>query len=711
MTPKKGTFRDPLGKWEDGTTRGVAALLKNAKETKAALSRISSKVQALKAQAASASGPEAAIATKLLNAALKELASLQKASNKASDLKALKGLQADTAGKLAAVRNWMAESTLTAGEKRKAENLKKTLEKVVVNLAVSNLDKVDFKALEDTLNSVKIQQSALPEELTEKFDAAEAVLAEIKARQDEARKFLSEHKKMLGDFRSQMLRGLGSLAMSVADRIGYGKLSVGNVIRGVGAAGRGIKAAASLGSRVLKGDTYVQRYLSAKRDAKAAGDESGESKEGFSSKLIATIKSLGSSNAWFQRRLLREVEEQGKKKEGSKGSKGVLGGLATMLSGLIGNVSQFFGAGGLLKTIAKVSRWLAPLASAGRFLLTRAMPVIGAFMGGWKIGSLIYEKYAVQIGDAVDSTVGALKSAYDWVANKIGGVKDWASNTYTSAKGAVTGAAHSVYGAALGAAESVGNAVTSSASTVKSVASTGASMATSAASSVSNAVTGAYGTAGSYIGSGIDKLSSLVGPVITKGGNVNLDGITPGLQSSVGQMAQEYFTATGKKLQINSGYRNNEEQARLYKSMPAGMAARPGSSMHNYGLAVDVQSNQASDLQRMGLLQKYGLTRPLSNEPWHIQPQGLSVAAAKAGIYSADSPMNQGSGTTSTPVSQSVSTASSLPTGVAQAPSMTQSSAKGPKQVTSSRPVGLNDIPTIDMSDGLFVALNLGVLG
>jgi hypothetical protein len=236
-------------------------------------------------------------------------------------------------------------------------------------------------------------------------------------------------------------------------------------------------------------------------------------------------------------------------------------------------------------------------------------------------------------------------------------------------------------------------------------------MAGSAASSVSNAVTGAYGTAGSYIGSGIDKLSSLVGPVITKGGNVNLDGITPGLQSSVGQMAQEYFTATGKKLQINSGYRSNEEQARLYKSMPAGMAARPGSSMHNYGLAVDVQSSQASDLQRMGLLQKYGLTRPLSNEPWHIQPQGLSVAAAKAGIYSADSPMNQGSSTTSTPVSQSVSTASSPPTGGSQVPTVPQSSSKGPKQVTSSRPVGLNDIPTIDMSDGLFVALNLGVLG
>jgi hypothetical protein len=707
MTPKKGTFRDPLGKWEDGTTRGVAALLKNAKDTKAALSRTASKVQALRAQAASASGSEAAIATKLLNAALKELAGLQKASNKASDLKALKDLQADTAGKLAAVRNWMADSALTTGEKRKAENLKKTLEKVVVNLAVSNLDKVDFKVLEDTLNSVKIQQSALPEELTEKFDASESVLAEIKAKQDEAHKFLSDHKKMLGDFRSQVLRGLGSLAMNVADRIGYGRLSVGNVLRGVGAAGRGIKAAASLGSRVLKGDTYVQRYLSAKRDAKASGDE-GDSQDGFSSKLIATIKSLGSSNAWFQRRLLKEVEEQGKKKEGSKG---VLGGLATMLSGLIGSVSQFFGSGGLLKTMAKVSSWLAPLASAGRFLLTRAMPVIGAFMGGWKIGSLIYEKYAVQIGEATDKTIGALKSAYEWVANKIGGVKDWASNAYTSAKGAVTGVAQSVYGAALGASESVGSAITSGSTSVKSIASTGASMAGSAASAVSGAVTGAYGTAGSYIGAGIDKLSSLVGTSITKGGNVDLDRLSPGLQSSMGQMAQEYFTATGKKLQINSGFRSNEEQARLYKSMPAGMAARPGSSMHNYGLAVDVQSSQASDLQRMGLLQKYGLTRPLSNEPWHIQPQGLSVAAAKAGIYSADSPMNQGSGTSSAPVRQSVSTASSLPTGGSQVPSLSQGAAKSSKQVTSSRPVGLNDIPTIDMSDGLFVALNLGVLG
>jgi len=183
------------------------------------------------------------------------------------------------------------------------------------------------------------------------------------------------------------------------------------------------------------------------------------------------------------------------------------------------------------------------------------------------------------------------------------------------------------------------------------------------------------------------------------------------MQSSLGQMAQEYFTATGKKLQFNSGYRSQEEQARLYKSMPPGMAARPGSSMHNYGLAADVQSSQANELQKMGLLQKYGLTRPLSNEPWHLQPQGLSVAAAKAGIYSADAPMNQGQGTSAVPVSQSVSSSPVPSASSGQVPSVAHSRSQGQRQTTSSRPVGLNDIPTIDMSDGLFVALNLGVLG
>lgn len=703
-TPKKGSFRDPLGKWEDGTTRGVAALLKNAKEARSSLSNATARVQALRAQAAQASGPEAAIANKLLNEALKELSALQKAKSTVADLKTLKELQADTAGKLAAVRTWMADNALKPGEKRKADNLKKTLEKVVVNLAVSNLDKVDFKALEETLNSVQIQQAALPDELTEKFDATSAVLEEIRNKQNEAKKFLSEHKKMLGDFRSQVLRGLGGLAMGLADRIGYGRLSVGNVLRGIGAVGRGVKATASFGSRVLKGDTYVQRYLEAKRAAK----ESPSDEDSFGAKLLATVKSLGSSNAWFQRRLLKEVESQGKKKEGTSG---VIGTLATMLSGLIGSVSQFFGSGGLLKTIAKVSGWLAPLASAGRFLLTRAMPVIGAFMGGWKIGSMIYEKYAVQIGDAVDATVGALKSAYDWVANKIGGVKDWASNAYSSTKKAVVGAAQSVYGKALGAAESVSSALSSGASVgsaaVRAVASTGSSVATSAA----GAVTGAYSTAGSYISAGVDKLSSLVGPVITKNGNVDLDGLTPSMQSSLGQMAQEYFSATGKKLQFNSGYRSQEEQERLYRSMPPGMAARPGASMHNYGLAADIQSSQANELQKMGLLQKYGLTRPLSNEPWHIQPQGLSVAAAKAGIYSADAPMNQGQGASAVPLSQPVSSSPVPSSSGSQVPTLSQNKGLGTKQVTSSRPVGLNDIPTIDMSDGLFVALNLGVLG
>ncbi len=694
----KGTFRDPLGKWEDGTTRGVSALLKNAKDARNRLTRATDKVKMLRTQAASLTGPEAVVANRLLNTALKELANIQKAQNVTADLKTLKALQNDSASKLAALRNWMAETALTPGEKRKAESVKKNLEKVIRNLSVSNLDKVDFKLLEEDLNLIKIQQTALPEELSEKFNTVDAVLEEIKNKQDEARKFLAEHKKMLGDFRSKMLSSIGGLAMRVADRIGYGPLSVGNVIRGIGAVARGAKAAASFGSRVIKGDTYVQRYLDAKRTASEASTE-----DSFGAKLIDTIKSLGSSNIWFQRRLLKEIESQGKKKEGSKG---ILGSLATMLSGLIGNVTQFFGSGGFLKTIAKVSSWLAPLATAGRFLLTRAMPVIGAFMGGWKLGSVIYEKYAVQISDAVDSTIGALKSAYDWVSSKIGGVKNWVSGAYTSGKSAVVGAAQSVYGKALGAAETVGNMFSSGASTVKSIAASGANVASSAAS----AVTGAYKTAGSYIGAGVSKLSSLVGPVITKGSNVDLDGLTPSMQSSLSQMAQEYYATTGKKLQFNSGYRSNEEQSRLYKSLPPGMAARPGSSLHNYGLAVDVQSSQANELQKLGLLQKYGLTRPLSSEPWHIQPQGLSVAAAKAGIYSADAPKNQGLGTTAVPASQSVSTASSLPTN-SQTPSIVQPTGTGVRQTTSSRPVGLNDIPTIDMSDGLFVALNLGVLG
>lgn len=200
----------------------------------------------------------------------------------------------------------------------------------------------------------------------------------------------------------------------------------------------------------------------------------------------------------------------------------------------------------------------------------------------------------------------------------------------------------------------------------------------------------------------------------TKNANVNVDGVNPQLQSKLVAMGQEYKEKTGKNININSGYRSIADQEKLYKSMKPGMAAKPGSSLHNYGLAVDIPSNTANELDKLGLLSKYGMERPISNEPWHIQPKGVSVAAAKSGIYSADAPRDQGAGSqvaTATPSTPSVSpaiveapnTSSGAQTPVAQ-------NSGGVNTGTSGNSMSVSSIPTFDSSDGTFFALNLGVV-
>jgi hypothetical protein len=201
--------------------------------------------------------------------------------------------------------------------------------------------------------------------------------------------------------------------------------------------------------------------------------------------------------------------------------------------------------------------------------------------------------------------------------------------------------------------------------------------------------------------------------VFTKNANVNVDGVNPQLQSKLVAMGQEYKEKTGKTININSGYRSIADQEKLYKTMKPGMAAKPGSSLHNYGLAVDIPSNTANELDKLGLLQKYGMERPISNEPWHIQPKGVSVAAAKSGIYSADAPKDQGASTqvaNSTPSSPSVSAANVEAPKTSSGAQTPTAQSGGGNNGTSGNSMSVSSIPTFDSSDGTFFALNLGVV-
>lgn len=110
---------------------------------------------------------------------------------------------------------------------------------------------------------------------------------------------------------------------------------------------------------------------------------------------------------------------------------------------------------------------------------------------------------------------------------------------------------------------------------------------------------------------------------IQLGGGISLDGMNPQVLNSLYAMADEYHKTTGKKLPITGGYRSYEKQAQLYRTMPAGRAAPPGRSLHEFGAAFDMDRGAAGELEKLGLMRKYGFTRPVGGEPWHIEPAGI----------------------------------------------------------------------------------------
>lgn len=103
-----------------------------------------------------------------------------------------------------------------------------------------------------------------------------------------------------------------------------------------------------------------------------------------------------------------------------------------------------------------------------------------------------------------------------------------------------------------------------------------------------------------------------------------LDGMNPELLKLFRGMAEEYGNLTGKQIAVNSGARDANEQMALYKADPS-KAAKPGGSLHEKGLALDIDTATANELERMGLMRKYGFTRPVGGETWHIEPAGIQT--------------------------------------------------------------------------------------
>lgn len=120
------------------------------------------------------------------------------------------------------------------------------------------------------------------------------------------------------------------------------------------------------------------------------------------------------------------------------------------------------------------------------------------------------------------------------------------------------------------------------------------------------------------------------GPVSGSGGmqflklapGVNLQNMHPGMLKLLLGMAEEYGNATGKSITVTSGFRSMAQQAALHSKDPSS-AAPPGRSLHEFGLAADIAPEDAATLEKLGLMKKYGFTRPVGGEPWHIEPAGI----------------------------------------------------------------------------------------
>lgn len=114
-------------------------------------------------------------------------------------------------------------------------------------------------------------------------------------------------------------------------------------------------------------------------------------------------------------------------------------------------------------------------------------------------------------------------------------------------------------------------------------------------------------------------------------------GVNPGLDARI----QALIAAAPGKVTINSSFRTRAQQQKLYDDYIAGrgnLAAKPGSSNHEKGLAFDLgYANADTKKWVLANASRFGLHFPIPSEPWHAEPvetrgAALSPEAVKAGI-------------------------------------------------------------------------------
>lgn len=108
---------------------------------------------------------------------------------------------------------------------------------------------------------------------------------------------------------------------------------------------------------------------------------------------------------------------------------------------------------------------------------------------------------------------------------------------------------------------------------------------------------------------------------------------TQGMDAAYIARLQALIAAAPGKITIGSGFRTNAQQAALYKAKP-NLAAKPGTSKHEKGLAADLvfEGGQEgpvakwahANAARFGLAFPMAVRRPGKKyEPWHVEMGGM----------------------------------------------------------------------------------------
>jgi hypothetical protein len=109
---------------------------------------------------------------------------------------------------------------------------------------------------------------------------------------------------------------------------------------------------------------------------------------------------------------------------------------------------------------------------------------------------------------------------------------------------------------------------------------------------------------------------------IPNGSDVNLAGLNQKFKQAWYTMVGDWVTNQGGTVvNVASAFRTRMEQEQLWVKYgrDTKRVARPGTSRHESGFAIDIDRKSAQSLETTGMFKKYGFHRPLSNEPWHVE--------------------------------------------------------------------------------------------